>query len=120
MLGVDKRDGRQLFSDDGLAMIRSYGIEATPADQKVTVRTNSKSFVLKFTDQPVEPASPVQIKAPETARSSALKNVGKIAGAILDAITEKEKQKAQPAPQEADPNDGAKKPVEQPDTKKKE
>ncbi len=93
LLCMDKRDGRQLLANDSLAMVRSYGVQADPTAQTVSIRTNSKNFLLKFTDQPVGPATPIQIKAPKAQTSSAIKNVGKIANAILKAITEKEKEK---------------------------
>ncbi len=100
VLCIDKRDGRQLFANDGLAMIRAYGVEADPENQTVSIKTNSKIFHLKFTDEPTEPGTPVQIKAPDVSDDdSAMKNVGKIANAILQALTEK--QQAEAAKQEA-------------------
>ncbi len=101
VLCIDKRDGRGLLANDGLAMIRSYGVEANPDNQTVSIKTNSKNFLLKFTDQKVDAATPVQMPAPQTSGNNAMKNVGKIASAILEAITEK--KKSEPAKEPAAP-----------------
>ncbi len=127
VLCIDKRDGRELLANDGLAMIRSYGVEASPENQSVSIKTNSKNFLLKFTDQPVEPATPVQMKAPQTSSNNAMKNVGKIANAILEAITEKQKsepaktppaanQEKAPAKENGDTQKVPSKPPSKPDT----
>ena len=64
VLCMDKRDGRQLLFDDDLAMIRTYAITAQPQEHTITVNSNSKQLVLKFTDEPVEKQPPLQFKAP--------------------------------------------------------
>ncbi len=94
VLFIDKRDGREIYSADGLERMLNYSIEADPPNQTVVVKTNVNEFVMKFTDKPVEAAKPVEMKASvkPTAGDKAMDSVGKIAGAILDAITEKAKQ----------------------------
>ena len=98
-LCLDKRDGRKILSDDTLAAIRTFAIDAQPEEHTVAIRTNSKQFVIRFTDEPVEKESPFQMKEP-TPETGALEQVGKIAGAILEAIA-KPKQRTDEQPKVA-------------------
>ena len=50
---------------------------------------------MKFTDEPIESSQPLQMKAEETTSTKALRNVRKVAGALLDAITEKDTEEEQ-------------------------
>ena len=95
LLILDKRDGRELFAKEGLRRVPSYAVEADPENQTVSVKTNVNEFLMTFTDEPIESAHPVQMKAEEATSTKALRNVRKIAGAILDAITENETKAAQ-------------------------
>ena len=61
----------------------------------MSVKTDVNEFLIKFTGEPIESAHPVQMKAEEATSTKALRNVRKIAGAILDAITENETKAAQ-------------------------
>lgn len=93
VLFLDRRDGRKLFAAEALDRMLNYSVEADPEDQKLTVKTNANEFVLTFSDAPIEGAKPYKMNLEESASTKTLKNVGKIAGAILDAITEKEAAK---------------------------
>jgi hypothetical protein len=98
LLVMDKRDGRELYSVDGLSMIRHFGMEADRETQSVTVKTNGHSFRLQFTDQPVAEAQPVRMLEDDGQGAKALRGLSKMADAILQAITDKEQQQQQPAP----------------------
>lgn len=98
-LCIDKRDGRQLLLDQGFGMIRTYSIETEPDLARVLVKTNTKQFMLQFTDEPISPELPVQIEQPPVP-SDPLQQVGKIAEAILDAIVKPKSTGAKPAPAE--------------------
>ncbi|MHB0956158.1 MAG: outer membrane protein assembly factor BamB family protein [Pirellulaceae bacterium] len=85
VLCMDKRDGRQILFDQDLAMIRTYAITAQPLEQTLTVHSNSKQLVLKFTDGPMEKQLPLQFKA-QPPRPDVLQQAGKIAWGILEVI----------------------------------
>ena len=112
ILVLDKRDGRKLFAAEGLERILSYSIESDPTIQTVSVKTNVHEILLKFSDKPVESAQPYQMKVETAASTQIIENVGKIAGAVLEAFTEKAQQEAakevKPPPQKTAP----KKPAE--------
>jgi len=99
---IDKRSGRQIHAVNDLSIIRNFSVEADPETQVVSVKTNGHAFRIRFTDQPVEEARPVQIKAEETAGDKVRKGLNKMAEAILDAITEKS-PRPEPPP-DADPH----------------
>lgn len=90
VLVIDQRDGRQLHLAEDLAMIRNFKVESDMETQTVDVTTNGNNFRLRFTDQPAEEAQPVQIKGEEPKSTKAIQGIGKVAEAILEAITEKE------------------------------
>ena len=95
VLCMDKRDGRQVLFDEDLAMIRTYAITAQPQDHTLTVSSNSKQLVLKFTDGPVEKQLPLRF-SPKPPQPGTLQQVGKIAWGILEVI-------AKPKPAGDDP-----------------
>ncbi len=100
VLFIDRRDGRELYTADGLDRMLNYSIEADPSKQTVVVKTNVNEFVMKFTDQPVASSKPVEIKLQPSAGDKAMKSVGNIADAILKAITEKAKKEQQAKPKQ--------------------
>ncbi len=55
-------------------------------DHTLTVSSNSKQLVLKFTDEPVEKQPPLQFKRPKPPQPGTLQQVGKIAWGILEVI----------------------------------
>lgn len=95
VLFVDKRDGRKLYSAERLDRTLSYAIEANPQQRTVLLKTNKHEFEMKFTDKPLESAEPFQMKVKETTGTKVRKSVGKIAGALLDAITKGKEEKEQ-------------------------
>ena len=115
VLCMDKRDGRQVLFDDDLAMIRTYAITAQPQDHTVTVSSNSKQLVLKFTDEPVEKQPPLRVQA-EPPQPGTLQQVGKIAWGILEVIA-KPKQPGDDRRQPRDPPPNAA-PADPPEAKK--
>jgi outer membrane protein assembly factor BamB len=92
VLCMDKRDGRQVLFYEDLAMIRTYAITAQPQDHTLTVNSNSKQLVLKFTDEPFEKQPPLQFKPqPKPPQPDTLQQVGKIAWGILELMAKPKK-----------------------------
>ncbi|MHB8970379.1 MAG: outer membrane protein assembly factor BamB family protein [Pirellulaceae bacterium] len=118
VLCLDKRDGRQVLFDEDLAMIRTYAITAQPPNHTLTVSSNSKQLVLKFTDQPLENQPPLPFKSQsKPPQPSTLQQVGKIAWGILEVMAKPKKPADDPQPP-PEPAAKTQPPADQPAAKK--
>jgi hypothetical protein len=92
---MDKRDGRQLYAENDLDRLLTYAVQANPEQQQVVVQTNTNQFTFTFTDQPAEPAGPLQMDAEVPAASAAAGSVGKTFSKILEAFIKEPQAKTE-------------------------
>ena len=94
-------------------MIRTFSVETEPDLFQVVIKTNTKQFLLQFTDEPVEREPPVRMDQP-VEPATPMQQAGKIAQAILEAVLKPQSPKTPPAPadqpaEDAPPEEAAKK-----------